>query len=211
MSSQKQHGIKTIQGLCVPMMINDVDTDIIIPAQHLTQTSKSGYGQHAFARLKQADPGFVLNQTKYQHANILITGNNFGCGSSREHAVWAIQELGFEAIIAPSFADIFSNNARKNGLVLITQPMDQCTELATAAKSSDLHLTVDLVKAQMSTESATFRFAMNPFFQHCITQGHSELGYLMSHTDVIRTRQLQIHNKHLFIDHEGFELTGVQT
>ena len=112
--------LTSIKGTAIPMNINNIDTDIIIPAQYLTSTSQTGYGQYAFARLKsQAD--FVLNQNKYNQAPILMTGANFGCGSSREHAVWAIQELGIKAIIAPSFADIFSNNANKNGLLLIQQ------------------------------------------------------------------------------------------
>ncbi len=205
MSHQQNQGIKTIQGLCAPMMINDIDTDIIIPAQHLTQTSKSGYGQHAFARLKQADPDFVLNQDKYQQAKVLVTGDNFGCGSSREHAVWAIQELGFAAIIAPSFADIFSNNARKNGLVLITQNMDRCLELAAACQSTDLHVSIDLVDTKVSAEQLSFNFEMNPFFQHCITQGHSELDYLMGHKTAIHTRHQQAVNNKLFIDLNGYE------
>ncbi len=205
MNNQQSQGIKTIQGLCAPMMINDIDTDIIIPAQHLTQTSKSGYGQHAFARLKQADPSFVLNQDRYQQAKVLVTGDNFGCGSSREHAVWAIQELGFEAIIAPSFADIFSNNARKNGLVLITQTLDRCQELAEASHASDLHISIDLVKAQASTQQMSFSFSMNPFFQHCITQGHSELDYLMGHYRAIQSRHQQAADNVLFIDLNGYQ------
>ncbi len=195
--------ITTIQGLCAPMMMDDIDTDIIIPAQHLTQTSKSGYGQHAFARLKQADPDFVLNQNKYQKAKVLITGDNFGCGSSREHAVWAIQELGFQAIIAPSFADIFSNNARKNGLVLIEQPVTLCQQWAQQAKDHEFQITIDLVTAKIQAGNEAYLFDINPFFQHCLTHGHSELDYLLSQQVAITRHQQAAINQQLFIDFTG--------
>ena len=199
MKSIKHQAITQIKGLCAPMMINDIDTDIIIPAQHLTQTSKSGYGQHAFARLKQADPDFVLNQPRYQGAKVLIAGDNFGCGSSREHAVWAIQELGFAAIIAPSFADIFSNNARKNSLVLIEQPTEICQQLANHSKVSPQTMEIDLLKSQAKTPHLYFDFEINPFFQYCLTQGHSELDYLMTHQSAIAAHKKQAINYQLFI------------
>ncbi len=198
-TSNTTPAITLITGLCAPMMIDDIDTDIIIPAQHLTQTSQSGYGQHAFARLKNNDPDFVLNQTRYQDAKILITGDNFGCGSSREHAVWAIQELGFEAIIAPSFADIFSNNARKNGLVLIEQPIDRCQQLANLAKASPLNLEIDLINSQARAGHLYFDFVINPFFQYCITQGNNELDYLMTHQQTIINHKAQAQNTRIFI------------
>lgn len=191
--------ITHINGLCAPMMINDIDTDIIIPAQYLTQTSKSGYGQHAFSRLKQADPGFILNQPHYQRAKVLITGDNFGCGSSREHAVWAIQELGFEAIIAPSFADIFSNNARKNGLVLIQKPMSICKQLAAQSIETPQTIEIDLLNSKAQTSDIHFDFVINSFFQHCITQGYSELDYLMAHQSQINKHKTLAKNSRLFL------------
>lgn len=195
----KQPGKNTITGLCAPMMIADIDTDIIIPAQHLTQTSQSGYGQHAFARLKQADANFVLNLERYKSAKVLIAGNNFGCGSSREHAVWAIQELGFEAIIAPSFADIFSNNARKNGLVLIELDDAFCDELADASTQRDLLINIDLVNTTIKADQFNCSFQINRFFQHCITQGHDEIDYLLSHMPLIKNHKVAIKNQALFI------------
>jgi 3-isopropylmalate/(R)-2-methylmalate dehydratase small subunit len=195
--------VKQITGLCAPMMINDIDTDIIIPAQHLTQTSKSGYGQHAFARLKQSDPDFVLNQQRYHHAKVLITGDNFGCGSSREHAVWAIQELGFQAIIAPSFADIFSNNARKNGLVLIEQAEVICQQWAQQAGTQDFYITIDLVAAEIITENHKYAFLINPFFQYCLTQGHSEIDYLLTHQSAIAKHHQKAHNRTLLMNFSG--------
>ncbi|MGJ8664687.1 MAG: 3-isopropylmalate dehydratase small subunit [Marinicella sp.] len=201
MKPSNNNAIKHINGLCAPMMINDIDTDIIIPAQHLTQTSQKGYGQHAFARLKQADADFVLNQPQFQEAKVLITGDNFGCGSSREHAVWAIQELGFEAIIAPSFADIFSNNARKNGLVLIEQSHEICQKLADLASTGEFIINIDLIKARAQAAGFEFNFSINPFFQHCITLGHSELDYLMAHQNQIFEHKSQLKNQQLFIQY----------
>lgn len=203
MNSTTQQPITHISGLCAPMMINDIDTDIIIPAQHLTQTSKAGYGPYAFARLKQADPGFVLNLPRYQTAKILITGDNFGCGSSREHAVWAIQELGFAAIIAPSFADIFSNNAVKNGLVLIEQPKALCQQLATHSKVSPQTMDIDLLTSQAKTASLYFDFVINPFFRYCLTEGHSELDYLMTHQAAITAHKKQAENQQNFTHYPG--------
>jgi 3-isopropylmalate/(R)-2-methylmalate dehydratase small subunit len=203
MSPDKVKAITKIKGLCAPMMINDIDTDIIIPAQYLTQTSKSGYGQHAFSRLKQADPEFVLNQSRYQNAKVLITGENFGCGSSREHAVWAIQELGFEAIIAPSFADIFRNNASKNGLVLIEQAMNVCQQLASLSQVSPLTIEIDLVNARAKTSNIDFDFNINPFFQHCLTQGHGELDFLLAHQAATAQHKKAARNHQLFVDYSG--------
>ncbi|MCX7552758.1 3-isopropylmalate dehydratase small subunit [Marinicella sp. S1101] len=188
-----------IQGLCAPMMIDDIDTDIIIPAQHLTQTSQSGFGQHAFARLKKANTDFVLNQKRYQAAKILIAGDNFGCGSSREHAVWAIQELGFEAIIAPSFADIFSNNAKKNGLVLIELSTDTCQQMAQFAEAENLYLSIDLATANVTSKHFNHAFNINPFFQYCITHGSNEVDYLLQHMGQIKAHKTAAVNHSLFI------------
>ena len=203
-----QQGIKIIHGQCAPLMLNDIDTDIIIPAQHLTQTTKSGYGQHAFARIRQADPNCVFNRPEFKHAKVLLAGDNFGCGSSREHAVWAIQEMGFTAIIAPSFADIFSNNARKNGLVLITQPLEQCQQLAAAAAAGDLSIEIDLVQQRAQAGKFSFTFKLNPFFQHCITEGHSELDYLYSHHEHIQQHHRQAVGRQVFMNTEA-QLGGV--
>lgn len=191
--------ITDIKGTCVPMMIDDIDTDIIIPAQHLTQTSKSGYGEHAFARLKQANADFVLNQPRYQDAAVLLAGDNFGCGSSREHAVWAIQELGFKAIIAPSFADIFSNNARKNGLVLITQSAEVCQQLAAQAETQNLSIHIDLQQSQFTAADQIHAFSIPAFFQHCLIHGLDELDYLMQHQNTIKQYHSES-NQQLFIN-----------
>ncbi|MBL4659246.1 MAG: 3-isopropylmalate dehydratase small subunit [Alcanivoracaceae bacterium] len=191
--------IKKIQGVAIPLNISDIDTDIIIPAQYLTSISQKGYGEHAFARLK-TDPDFVLNQVKYQQAPILLTGANFGCGSSREHAVWAIKELGIEAIIAPSFADIFTNNAKKNGLLLITQDQQSVEKLISKAEETLLSIEIDIENQSLVSNDFNTIFTIDEFFKHCLTNGLDELDYLMSHIDDIRKFKDQQINNTLFIN-----------
>jgi len=191
--------IKQIQGLAIPMNMTDIDTDIIIPAQYLTSTSQSGYGQYAFARLK-ADTDFVLNQDKYKTAPILITGANFGCGSSREHAVWAIKELGIQAIIAPSFADIFANNAKKNGLVLIEQEQNIVDNWLQKAESDILNLVIDIENQTINDSEQSLEFTLNPFFKHCLINGLDELDYLMSSIETIKKFKIKQVNATLFIN-----------
>jgi 3-isopropylmalate/(R)-2-methylmalate dehydratase small subunit len=191
--------LKQIQGIAIPLNQSDIDTDIIIPAQYLTSTSQSGYGQFAFARLK-SNPDFVLNQDKYKAAPILITGSNFGCGSSREHAVWAIQELGIQAIIAPSFADIFTNNAKKNGLLLIQQNKQKVEQLIQRAQSEVLIIKIDIENQSLIINEHESKFELDSFFKHCIINGLDELDYLMSNIDSINIfKQKQKHNT-LFIN-----------
>ena len=187
-----------IEGVCIPMDMDDINTDVIIPAQYLTQTSQAGYGQHAFKRLKENNSNFVLNQEKFSAATIMISGTNFGCGSSREHAVWAIQELGIQAIIAESFADIFRNNAQKNKLVLIEQPASICKKLMETAESS-LNLYIDIQAASIQFNEQQLDFAIDPFFQHCLINGTDELDYLTNQLDAIKHFKQQQNNTSLFI------------
>ena len=191
--------ITQIKGTVIPLNRTDIDTDIIIPAQYLTSTSQTGYGEHAFARLK-SDPEFVLNQEKYQQAPILLTGKNFGCGSSREHAVWAIKELGIQAIIAESFADIFTNNAKKNGLLLIQLDKSSIEVLMQQASSEKLTMSIDIEKQEVFTDDMKQSFQIDTFFKHCLINGLDELDYLMSHIDSIKDfKKNQIDNS-LFIN-----------
>ena len=164
----------------IPMWLNDVDTDMIIPAQHLTQTSKTGYGEHLFSRLKAVDSTFVFNQTRFQEAKILVSGANFGCGSSREHAVWALQQAGIEVIIASSFSDIFFNNAAKNGLLLITLDKETVEEIAHKSQSVDIELAVDLTAMSVEFEGNIYRFKYDPFRRECLMKGQDDLAYLLA-------------------------------
>ncbi len=177
--------ITAIKGNVIPLKMNDVDTDLIIPAQYLTSVSTKGYGEHLFQRLKESDKQFVFNQTAYQGANILLTGNNFGCGSSREHAVWALREAGIQAIIGHSFADIFASNSAKNGLLLITLSEGLIADFFQQASSSQLVLYIDVVEKKIRLEGTHYDFDMDPFVQYCFTNGLDELDYLLSCKDDI--------------------------
>lgn len=175
-----------ISGTTIPLEMNDVDTDLIIPAQFLTAVTKAGYGENLFVRLRQTNPDFVFNQEKFKGANILITQNNFGCGSSREHAVWALQEAGIQAIIANSFADIFFSNSAKNGLVLITQPPETITKMLDNSKQGDYQLMISLDTLKItSSKQENFSFTFDPFRQHCLINGLDDLDYLLSHMQKI--------------------------
>src|SRR6201993_800231 len=138
------------KGLAVPLDRSNVDTDQIIPKQFLKRVERTGFGRFLFYDWRflpegEPDPSFPLNETKYQGASILLAGKNFGCGSSREHAPWALADYGFRAIIAPSFADIFANNSRKNGLLPVTLTDDEVAHLMErAAKSAGYQLTINL-------------------------------------------------------------------
>lgn len=178
--------LKQIQGQAIPLDMNDVDTDLIIPAQYLTSVSTSGYGEHLFRRLKDADKNFVFNQPQFNNPIILIAKDNFGCGSSREHAVWALQQAGIRAVVAMSFADIFYNNSAKNGLVLIKQSSSIIDKLLSKAQSGELILTVDLSKEVISTASGeNYPFDFDRFIQYCLLNGLEELEYLISHKQAI--------------------------
>jgi len=191
--------LKHIIGKAIPMNMTDIDTDIIIPAQYLTSTSQTGYGKHAFTRLR-ADKDFVLNQEEYKGAPILLTGSNFGCGSSREHAVWAIKELGIDAIIAPSFADIFTNNAKKNGLLLIEQPQEVIEKLMQKATDSQNDIEINIEEQTIVSGNTTLDFTLNEFFKHCLINGLDELDYLISHAEEIKSFKTKQNRETLFIN-----------
>ena len=170
----------------VPLLVNDIDTDQIIPARFLKATDKSGMGGHLFADWRyQADgaprPDFALNQPQHQGAQILLAGDNFGCGSSREHAPWALTAFGFRAILAPSFADIFCNNALKNGLLPVSLPPDAHRQLqAQLAAAPAAEVTIDLAAQTVRLpEGQTVAFAIDPFSKTCLLKGTDELGYLL--------------------------------
>jgi 3-isopropylmalate/(R)-2-methylmalate dehydratase small subunit len=174
--------ITHISGPSIPLNMKDVDTDLIIPAQFLTQVTKQGYGQALFRRLCDSNPNFVFNQPQFRHGKILIAGDNFGCGSSREHAVWALMEWGIEAIISTSFSDIFYNNSAKNGLLLIVQPQKIVHKLMLHAERGNYKLTIDVAHQIISTpDHEKHPFEIEPFRKYCFTQGHDELDYILSH------------------------------
>ena len=167
-----------VQGRSIPMNRADVDTDQIISKEFLKRIERTGFGPFAFDDWKK-DPDFVLNNPEFKGAPIMVTGPNFGCGSSREHAPWALEDLGLKAIIAPSFADIFRNNCAKIGLLTVVLPQQDCEYLI--ARSEELpsaEVVVDLASQTVATADGAWsrRFEIDPFVKHCLLNGLDEIG-----------------------------------
>lgn len=185
--------ITTFSASPVPLLRDDIDTDQIIPARFLKGTEKTGLGRVLFHdwRFKPdgtPDPGFPLNQPQYQQAGILMAQHNFGCGSSREHAPWALKDYGFKAIVAISFADIFKNNALKNGLLPIAISEQILTEwLAAVEANPALRFNIDVAKRHISLEGSVVAigFELDAFRQRCLLEGVDELGYTLSKQEAI--------------------------
>jgi len=182
----------THTGLVVPLDTANVDTDQIIPKQFLQKTERVGFGQHLFhdwryldAQGTQDNPEFILNEAQYQGASILLTRENFGCGSSREHAPWALQEYGFKVIIAPSFADIFYANCINIGVLPIKLPEEQINRLFALAPNAQLTLTVDLTKNTISADDENFAFSLDSFHQYCLEQGIDSVGWTLQKLEKI--------------------------
>jgi len=170
----------------LPLPIKDIDTDMIIPANFMTSTSKTGYGPYLFQRLKEASADFPANNPQYQGAQIMVTDHNFGCGSSREHAVWAILDTGFRVVIAKSFADIFFNNSAKNGLLLLTLPENIIDQMIQKAQNTTLSLTLDLEKQEITLpESEIIKFEYDAFRKHCLLNGMDDIDYILSYKEDI--------------------------
>ena len=170
----------------VPLPVDNVDTDQIIPARYLKGTSKDGLGEGLFADWRydgHGNPreGFVLNRPEMAGRSVLLAGANFGSGSSREHAAWALQAFGFKAVLAPLFADIFRNNALKNGLLPVELPADAHAELAAALEADpDAEVTVDLEAETVRLPGGPVAFRVDPFARRMLLDGTDELGYLLS-------------------------------
>ncbi len=170
----------------VPLNLDNVDTDMIIPAGHLRSTSKTGYGEHLFSELKRLYPDFILNNPRYQAGKILLSKDNFGCGSSREHAAWALLQAGFEVVICSSFGDIFFNNSAKNGLLLIQLPLATIEKwLALSLADSTLEMTVDLANETIAFAGETVKFSYDSFRKHCLLNGQDDLDFLLSNAQEI--------------------------
>jgi 3-isopropylmalate/(R)-2-methylmalate dehydratase small subunit len=190
----------TITGIAAPIAIKDVDTDMIIPAQFMTSISRDGYGQHVFSRLRSTYPDFYLNVPTYQEAQILIADSNFGCGSSREHAVWALYDSGIRVIIGTTFADIFSNNCGKNGLLLVSLPQETIAHLLRASAETAMTITVNLETQTVSThDDRIWNFECDPFLKHCLTHGLDDLDYLRSRLPDIEAKK-QTQQESTFFD-----------
>ena len=173
----------TLTGIAAPMPLVNIDTDMIIPKQFLKTIQRSGLGKNLFDEMRYTQdgheiPDFVLNQPAYRNAQILVAGDNFGCGSSREHAPWALLDFGIRCVISTSFADIFFNNCFKNGILPIILPQDQVDILmADAKKGANARVTVDLEAQTVTTsDGQSFRFEVDPFRKHCLLNGLDDIG-----------------------------------
>ena len=179
--------VRVINGTALPLNRTDVDTDQIIPAEWLKRVERTGFGAGLFATWRD-DRNFVLNDERFVGASVMVAGNNFGTGSSREHAVWAIMDYGFNAVIAPRFSDIFSNNCTKNGLVPVVLPEAVVTRLLAAIEADPtLDLTVDVEKLQVEVPALgiTEKFPMDPSVQHRFLNGLDDVGITLTHADAI--------------------------
>lgn len=182
---------RTHTGIVAPLDRANIDTDQIIPKQFLKRIERTGYGEFLFYDWRFDPDGspaaeFVLNQPQYRGASILVAGKNFGCGSSREHAAWALAQYGFRAVIASSFADIFNNNALKNGLLPVSLTEQEVAKLMQRAESGRFELTVDLQSCMASSPdgfSAPFR--IDDFARHCLLNGLDDIGLTLQHADAI--------------------------
>jgi 3-isopropylmalate/(R)-2-methylmalate dehydratase small subunit len=192
-----------LNGLVAPLDRANVDTDAIIPKQFLKSIKRSGFGPNLFDEWRYLDhgepgmdnarrlpnPEFVLNQPRYKGAQILLARENFGCGSSREHAPWALEDYGFRVIIASSFADIFFNNCFKNGLLPIRLAADRVDELfKSVAANAGYKLTVDLEKQSISApDGKVYKFEVEAFRKHCLLNGLDDIGLTLQHVEEIKT------------------------
>jgi 3-isopropylmalate/(R)-2-methylmalate dehydratase small subunit len=178
-------------GKVAPLYRANVDTDQIIPKQFLKRIEKTGFGEFLFNDWRRSasgepEPSFVLNQPQYSGASILVAAKNFGCGSSREHAVWALADYGFRAVLAPSFADIFANNCVKNGVLTVALTEEEAAEIARKAELSGYQLTIDLESCTVEDQDGfQAKFKIDEFTRHCLLEGLDDIGLTLQHESAI--------------------------
>ncbi len=180
-----------LEGVAAPLPIANIDTDQIIPARFLKTVERQGLGKGLFAAMRfnadgSENPNFVLNQPAYRHSKVLIAGDNFGCGSSREHAPWALMDFGIRCVIAPSFADIFSNNSLNNGVLLIALPQAEVDGLMDEARGGNHSFTIDLqAQTVISPTGATHSFSIDPGAKDKLLKGLDAVGETLVHVSEI--------------------------
>ena len=180
----------TLKSVAAPLPVPNIDTDKIIPKQYLKTIERTGLGRYLFDEIRftpdgKERPEFVLNQPAYRKAEILVAGENFGCGSSREHAPWAILDFGIRAIIAPSYADIFYNNCFKNGILPVTLPKEKVGILMKDAESQK-PVTIDLQNQKVIRDNGeSFSFEIDKFYKHCLLNGLDDIGLTLEHEAAI--------------------------
>ncbi|TIX51437.1 3-isopropylmalate dehydratase small subunit [Alteraurantiacibacter aquimixticola] len=175
--------VSTVEGRAYPFGMKNVDTDIIIPAHFLKTVTREGLGKGAFEALRK-NPDNVFDDPKHAGSPIIVAGDNFGCGSSREHAAWALLDMGVKAVIAPSFSDIFSGNAFKNGILTVALPQEAIDRLMEVAETDPI--TIDLEAQTVTTPfQDRWSFEIDPFRKHCLTEGLDEVGLTLQSNDAI--------------------------
>ena len=181
-----------LTGVAAPLPMMNVDTDMIIPKQFLKTIKRTGLGKNLFDEMRYTTdgkeiPGFVLNKPQYRQAKILVAGDNFGCGSSREHAPWALADFGIKCIIAPSFADIFYNNCFKNGILPIVLPQEQVDLLMDdAERGANAVVSIDLEKQEITgPDGGKIKFEVDAFRKHCLLNGLDDIGLTLGHVQSI--------------------------
>ena len=184
----------TLTGVAAPLPMINIDTDKIIPARFMKTIKRTGLGVHLFSTMRydangKENPDFVLNKPAYRKAQILVTGENFGCGSSREHAPWALMDFGIRCVIAPSFADIFYNNCFENGLLPIILPQEQIDKLMDdAGRGANATITIDLEKQEINaSDGQTIPFDMDPYRKHCMLNGLDNIAITLEKDDAIKS------------------------
>ncbi len=179
--------VSTIEGRAIPLGLKNVDTDVIIPAHWLKTINREGLGKGAFETIRQT-PGNPFDIEDFADAPILIAGDNFGCGSSREHAAWALLDMGVTAVIAPSFSDIFAGNAFKNGILAVELPQEQVDRLLEVAREAPI--TIDLENQVVTTPfQDRFEFPIDPFRKRCLLEGLDEIGLTLGSESAITTHE----------------------
>lgn len=202
--------IQQVSGRAYPWGAKNIDTDIIIPAHWLKTTTREGLGKGAFESVR-AEPGNLFDDPRYAGAPILVAGENFGCGSSREHAAWALADMGIKAVIAPSFSDIFSGNAFKNGIVTVVLPQEAIDRLVQVATANEI--TVDLETMTVTTDfQDRFAFELDPFRRDCLMQGLDEIGMTLAQDTAISKFESAVAHERPWIavggGHEGVAVEG---
>ncbi|MGC6399739.1 3-isopropylmalate dehydratase small subunit [Sphingomonas sp. FW199] len=203
--------VTRVEGRAYPWGAKNIDTDIIIPAHWLKTVSREGLGRGAFESVR-AEPGNLFDDPRYAGSPILIAGENFGCGSSREHAAWAMEDMGIRAVIAPSFSDIYSGNAFKNGIVTIELPQAAIDRLVDVARTDAI--TIDLETMTVTTAfQDRFEFTMDPFRRQCLMQGLDEIGMTLAKDTAISNYESMVAAKRPWIKREsgdaGLAVTGI--
>lgn len=195
---------ETLSSIAAPIPLMNIDTDILIPKQFLKTIKRTGLGQYLFYDLRfdendNEKPDFILNKTDFNMAQIIVAGKNFGCGSSREHAPWALLDFGIKCVIAPSFADIFYNNCFNNGILPVTLDQDKVDNLFSLAESKKI-FTVDLEKQIISVEDQTYSFDMDPYKRKRLLEGLDEIAMTLEYEKNIKTfeRRLNLIQPWLF-------------